>query len=163
MQNLTGFLCIAVPKESAKRRIMFGQGDSEKPYSNFCGNGLKPYSTIERAKIGRKELLARGIFKKVTLAKISMEIARGREEMEFLRGKRDLVVLMFCEISVRMIGRWTKGAPSIYPLYGAEIEENGFSPYRSFDKVLYSATEAHRQGACPVALATFELEKVNNL
>jgi len=161
-QQVVGFLCVVAPKGNTKMRIMFGQGEGERQYGNFYGNGLKPYQTIEEAKIGQKQLSARPDFKSVVLAKISMEIFRGTE-IETLHKKKNLAVLIFASVRIRIIGRWIKNTPSAYPLYGADIENNGFRPYRSFQEAFFSASEAQRQAGCSVALATFKFVRVPDI
>lgn len=163
--NIQGYVCVVETKmEKHTFQILFGRPVDKymQPYGyeSLASNGLKPFQTLEEAREASLSLEKRDDIDAVWLGRIEMKILDPDElDNPDIRQATNLVVVEYRDkddISLR----GTLVEPFCSTVPGTPLEQNGFRPFDSFDSAYYVAHEARRQAACPVALATFKLERV---
>jgi len=153
--------------------FMFGRRiaktGSDGNYDNFEFNDFSPYKTRLEATAGARELLSkRQDATKADIARVIMEIAENKGEVELFVNKTNLVSIMIDEDQgLRILyGALVQGFRPAYPLPGAVLKDNGYvtytransKPLLPFKRALYQAKEINRQGQLPATIATFKLK-----
>jgi hypothetical protein len=161
MRVIKGVVCVAVIDRA---EVLFGKnmGRGQRHYEAFCTNNMTPFLNASESQAAKAELQNRSDVDAVSLAKIQIGLAETTEEIYSLRAKKSLIVARkmpeFGEMI--LVGAFTEGSPSRYPLYGTLLADNGLQPFTSFESAQYTASEEHRQSGCPVFIATFRIKRL---
>ena len=168
-REIRGYVCVAMRKiEQNAIHLLFGKTVTQRlkaqDYESLATNGLKPFRTLKEALRVSLALEKVSDIESVWLGKIEMRILSQDElsDPDIQRATNLVVVELhgyydfFDETILR--GKTSESFPHAIP--GSYLYENDLQPFDSFDSADYAAHEARRQAACPVALATFKLERI---
>ena len=163
MKHIKGFVIIGGflgPRGYSE--ILYGESITNLPrkFQNLVSNGLKPFGTKKEALTAKGGLKGFSGLKRLDLGRIDMTVAETEQECRALKERKRLVVLKKEDLGTQLIGRYVEGKPSIYPLKGALLSENGFKTFLAFESALYAAREVNRQAQCGATLATFRLKRL---
>jgi len=181
LRTIEGFVCVAiietrVGKDDAlvDRQIFFGppvnQNMVEKGYEAMASNNLKPFATFEEAQWAQIKLAKRKyqhkhqqLFKEVWIGRLKMEMAEsdGENRDLFFENSDSLIVVVQFERGWQLVGRLTSDEISLYPRLGADLFENGLTPFNELRMALFVQNDSQRQSWTPCRLATFSLERVD--
>jgi hypothetical protein len=165
VRSIKGYVCIAIDLFASRpREVPFGKniGKDDRAYQAFQMNNLTPFKSISEAQIARGELEERNDIGMVSIAWIEMKLAETLEEIYLLEGRKNLVVVRSCADEpnkFELVGYDVRDENPRYPLLGADLTDNGFVPFSSFDTAEYIASEENRQSGSPTSIANFTLER----
>ncbi|MBI4039797.1 hypothetical protein HY389_00380 [Candidatus Daviesbacteria bacterium] len=167
MRHIEGLVCVAATIGIRNGAFLFGKntGNGTGIYESFRSNDLTPFKDWPEAKQGHRELVetrAKDIFGRIHVAEIRMDLAMTDDELGELKDRNNLIVVMYNHPnSINLIGRHIDGAVNASStIPGSLLEYNGFRPIGTYDDAYYIASEAHRQGGCPVKISTFDFKRV---
>jgi hypothetical protein len=142
--------------------FMFGkkvdQNLKDRTYEALATNDLTLFESKADA---RQALGERNGF----VVKLELEIAEADVEIETFKAARraSFIVIMRnvgpLNKDLEFLGRQT-GTARAYPLPGAYLRQNDWKPFTSFAAAEWTAREAHRQGRCPVTIATMKIKRL---
>lgn len=174
MRRVNGYVCVARTDFGPSfpvEEILFGKGirNGGSYYENLTSNGLVPYNTLGGASEGMKELSERREFSKISLARLRMKIADDAGEFMGLRRSKSVVVIKLERegeswdskvVGWSLLGPLVEGKPTLRPIPGARLTQNGFVTFDSLDKALELGREINRQGDSAIWLADFRMKFV---
>jgi len=175
MKIVKGYVFL-VKFSGEEREYLFGRkSDSEdsKLFERFESNGLDPYRLVRDARTGAQDYLSRSkTVNKLDLAQIRLKIAENEGDLPYFMSRSGLIAIMSaaCAGSSNQImyGDIVEGRPNSKPLPGAELCENGYTPFmggggQPFLEVDHLCNEIARQGMCRAQIAQFKLKRLESL
>ena len=179
MRTIEGYVFIA---DFGTATPIFGKPIGEEKgdgnYSNIQSNKITPYESLEEARRSAEEFASkRENIAGIDIAKMSVRMAETQQETREFENETGLVAIMIVEESgwsdYRIIGRQIEGKPTMHPIPGALIVQNGLETYTRrglrgyFDTPFKCASEtayqAARQGQCKATVAKFKLKKIGKV
>jgi hypothetical protein len=116
-----------------------------------------------------KELSERREFGKISLVRLRMKIVDKIEEFRKLKRSKSIVVIKLERegeswdsevVGWPLLGPPVEGKPTLRPIPGARLTQNGFVTFGSLDDALKLGREVNRQGDSAFWLADFRMKFV---
>lgn len=166
MREIKGYVCIASAPLGSNHRWEFpfgkNSGTAGKSYAPFGTNDFLIFASKKEAEKVVEDIVSmEREFNRAEAVHLQLKIAEKEDEAEkYLKKERSLIVIVAMDHANKFYGE-NIGGNCMTTFSGAyDLFLNGWKPFRSYQRALDVARDAHRQSECPAYIAGFKLRRV---